>query len=100
MYVIKANTKDWMDEEKMKEFMLRLRLSLLVLVSIQPILLKNQVKQTNLELLVVPGGSTKELQPLDIGVNQDVQVICCHSPTECIRQGVKALDPRTQDCKK
>ncbi|KAA8589771.1 hypothetical protein FQN60_013136 [Etheostoma spectabile] len=31
---------------------------------------KNQVKQTNSELAIIPGGLTKELQPLDIGVNR------------------------------
>ena len=31
---------------------------------------KKQVKQTNSVLAVIPGGLTKELQPLDIGVNR------------------------------
>ena len=31
---------------------------------------KKQVKQTNLVLAVIPGGLTKELQSLDIGVNR------------------------------
>ncbi|KAK6320151.1 hypothetical protein J4Q44_G00092580 [Coregonus suidteri] len=43
--VIKASPKGWMDEE-------------------------NMMKQTNSELAVIPGGLTKELQPLDIGVNR------------------------------
>ena len=31
---------------------------------------KKQVKQTNSELAIIPSGLTKELQPLDIGVNR------------------------------
>ena len=31
---------------------------------------KTQVKQTNSVLAIIPGGLTKELQPLDIGVNR------------------------------
>ncbi|KAJ1178648.1 hypothetical protein NDU88_003891 [Pleurodeles waltl] len=31
---------------------------------------KNQVKQMNSELAIIPGGLTKGLQPLDIGVNR------------------------------
>ena len=32
--------------------------------------MKSQVKKTNSELAIIPGGLTKELQPLDIGVNR------------------------------
>lgn len=35
---------------------------------------KTQVKQTNSELAVIPGGLTKELQPLDIGINRSFKV--------------------------
>ncbi|KAJ1144883.1 hypothetical protein NDU88_011177 [Pleurodeles waltl] len=35
---------------------------------------KNQVKQMNSELAIIPGGLTKELQPLDIGVNRAFKV--------------------------
>lgn len=35
---------------------------------------KHQVKQMNSELAVIPGGLTKELQPLDIGVNRAFKV--------------------------
>ena len=35
---------------------------------------KNKVKQTNSELAIIPGGLTKELQPLDIGVNRAFKV--------------------------
>uniref|UniRef100_A0A1A8C2A2 DDE-1 domain-containing protein n=1 Tax=Nothobranchius kadleci TaxID=1051664 RepID=A0A1A8C2A2_NOTKA len=35
---------------------------------------KKQVKQMNSELAVIPGGLTKELQPLDIGVNRAFKV--------------------------
>lgn len=35
---------------------------------------KNQVKQMNSELAIIPGGLTKDLQPLDIGVNRAFKV--------------------------
>ena len=35
---------------------------------------KNQVQQMNSELAIIPGGLTKELQPLDIGVNRAFKV--------------------------
>ncbi len=35
---------------------------------------KTQVKQTNLELAIIPGGLTKELQLLDISVNRSFKV--------------------------
>ncbi|XP_051919102.1 activating signal cointegrator 1 isoform X2 [Hippocampus zosterae] len=35
---------------------------------------KNQVKQMNSELAVIPGGLTKELQPLDVGINRAFKV--------------------------
>ena len=35
---------------------------------------KNMVKQMNAVLAVIPGGLTKELQPLDIGVNRPFKV--------------------------
>ncbi|KAK6299839.1 hypothetical protein J4Q44_G00298720 [Coregonus suidteri] len=64
--VIKASPKGWMDEEKMTP-------SLLIYDSMRAHItnaVKKQVKQTNSELAVIPGGLTKELQPLDIGVNR------------------------------
>uniref|UniRef100_A0A1A8Q6G8 DDE-1 domain-containing protein n=1 Tax=Nothobranchius rachovii TaxID=451742 RepID=A0A1A8Q6G8_9TELE len=35
---------------------------------------KIQVKRMNTELTIIPGGLTKELQPLDIGVNRSFKV--------------------------
>ena len=35
---------------------------------------KNQVKQTNSELVIISGGLTKELQPLHIGDNRAFKV--------------------------
>ena len=35
---------------------------------------KAQVKKTNLELAIIPGGLTKELQPLDIGANRSFEI--------------------------
>lgn len=35
---------------------------------------KKQVKQINRELAAIPGGLTKELQPLDIGVSRPFKV--------------------------
>lgn len=82
--VIKANPKGWMDEEKMSEWLREIYVkrqggffhtapSLLIYDSMRAHItdaVKKQVKQTNSELAVIPGGLTKELQPLDIGVNR------------------------------
>ncbi|KAJ8009155.1 hypothetical protein DPEC_G00085960 [Dallia pectoralis] len=86
--IIKANPKGWMDEEKMSEWLREIyarRLdgffhkspSLLICDSMDAHLtnaVKNQVKQTNSELAIIPGGLTKELQPRDIGVNRAFKV--------------------------
>ncbi|KAJ8349892.1 hypothetical protein SKAU_G00250220 [Synaphobranchus kaupii] len=82
--VIKANPKGWMDEEKMSEWLREIYVkrpggffhtapSLLIYDSMRAHItdaVKKQVKQTNSELAVIPGGLTKELQPLDIGFNR------------------------------
>ncbi|KAG5831790.1 hypothetical protein ANANG_G00282950 [Anguilla anguilla] len=82
--IIRANPKGWMDEENMREWLREIYVnrpdgffhkypSLLICDSMRAHLtdaVKNQVKQTNSELAVIPGGLTKELQPLDIGVNR------------------------------
>ncbi|CAM4731030.1 unnamed protein product [Leuciscus chuanchicus] len=82
--VIKANPKGWMDEEKMSEWLREIyvkRLGGFFHTAPSPLIydsmrahiidaVKKQVKQTNSELAVIPGGLTKELQPLDIGVNR------------------------------
>ncbi|KAG5263266.1 hypothetical protein AALO_G00262940 [Alosa alosa] len=82
--IIKANPKGWMDEEKMSEWLREIYVkrpdgffhnypSLLIYDSMRAHLtdaVKNQVKQTNSVLAVILGGLTKELQPLDIGVNR------------------------------
>ncbi|KAK6317614.1 hypothetical protein J4Q44_G00130140 [Coregonus suidteri] len=82
--VIKASPKGWMDEEKMSEWLREIYVkrpggffhtapSLLIYDSMRAHItdaVKKKVKQTNSELAVIPGGLTKELQPLDIGVNR------------------------------
>lgn len=82
--IIKANPKGWMDEEKMSEWLREVYVkrpggffhqipSMLIFDSMRAHLtdaVKTQVKQTNSVLAVIPGGLTKELQPLDIGVNR------------------------------
>ena len=82
--VIKVNPKGWMDEEKMSEWLREIYVkrpggffhtvpSLLIFDSMRAHftdVVKKQVKQTNSVLAVIPGGLTKELQPLDIGVNR------------------------------
>ena len=82
--VIKVNPKGWMDEEKMSEWLREIYVkrpggffhtapSLLIYDSMRAHftdVVKKQVKQTNSVLAVIPGGLTKELQPLDIGVNR------------------------------
>ncbi|KAF4093698.1 hypothetical protein AMELA_G00004910 [Ameiurus melas] len=86
--IIKANPKGWMDEEKMSEWLREVYVrrpdgfshkspSLLICDSIRAHLtdtVKTQVKQTNSELAIIPGGLTKELQPLDIGVTRSFKV--------------------------
>lgn len=82
--VIKANSKGWMDEEKMSEWLREIYVkrpggffhtapSLLIYDSMRAHItehVKKQVKHTNSVLAVIPGGLTKELQPLDVGVNR------------------------------
>ncbi|XP_072769637.1 pogo transposable element with KRAB domain [Nerophis lumbriciformis] len=86
--VIKANTKGWMDEDKMSDWLTEVYVkrpdgflhkspSLLICDSMRAHLtdtVKTQMKQTNSELVIIPGGFTKELQPLDIGVNRAFKV--------------------------
>ncbi|XP_013880698.1 uncharacterized protein LOC106529748 [Austrofundulus limnaeus] len=82
--VIKANSKGWMDEEKMSEWLREIYVkrpggffhtapSLLIYDSMRSHITDNvqkQVKRTNSVLAVIPGGLTKELQPLDVGINR------------------------------
>lgn len=86
--IVKANQKGWMDEEKMREWLREVYVkrpdgffhaspSLLICDSMRSHLtttVKNQVKQMNSELAIIPGGLTKELQSLDIGVNRAFKV--------------------------
>lgn len=81
---IKANSKGWMNEEKMSEWLREIYIkrpggflhagpSLLICDSLRSHItdgVKKQVKHTNSVLAVIPGGLTKELQPLDVGVNR------------------------------
>ncbi|KAF4083566.1 hypothetical protein AMELA_G00143600 [Ameiurus melas] len=86
--ILKANQKGWMDEEKMREWLREVYVkrldvffhaspSLLICDSMRAHLtatVKNEVKQMNSELAIIPGGLTKELQPLGIGVNRAFKV--------------------------
>ena len=86
--VIKANPKGWMDEEMMNDWLREIYVkrpdgffhispSLLIYDSMRAHLtntVKAQVKKTNSELAIIPGGLTKELQPIDIGVNRSFKV--------------------------
>ena len=86
--VIKANPKGWMDKEMMNDWLREIYVkrpdgffhispALLIYDSMHAHLtntVKAQVKKTNSELAIIPGGLTKELQPLDIGVNQSFKV--------------------------
>lgn len=47
---------------------------LLICNSMRTNTVKTQVKQTNSELEIIPGGLTKELQLRDIGVNRSFKV--------------------------
>jgi len=82
--IIKANPKGWMDEEMMSDWLREVYVkrpdgffhkspSLLIYDSMRAHLtdaVKAKVKKTNSELAIIPGGLTKELQPLDIGINR------------------------------
>lgn len=82
--VIKANSKGWMDEEMMSVWLREIYVkrpggffhvapSLLICDSMRAHItdgVKKQVRHTNSVLAVIPGGMTKELQPLDVGVNR------------------------------
>mgnify|MGYP003530257762 FL=1 len=86
--ILKANPKGWMDEEKMSEWLREVYImrpdgffhqypSLLICDSMRAHLtdtVKVQVEATNSVLAIIPGGLTKELQPLDIGVNRSFKV--------------------------
>ncbi|RVE56245.1 hypothetical protein OJAV_G00219260 [Oryzias javanicus] len=89
--IIKANEKGWMDEDMMKEWLKLVYVrrpggffhtspSLLICDSMRAHLtadVKQKVKQMNATLAVIPGGLTKELQPLDIGVNRPFKPCAC-----------------------
>lgn len=82
--VIKVNPKGWMDEEKISEWLKEVYVrrpggffhaapSMLIYDSMWAHITESvttQVKRTNSVLAVIPGGLTKELQPLDIGVDR------------------------------
>jgi len=82
--IVKVNPKGWMGEEKMSEWLREIYArrpdgffhtspALLIYDSMCAHLtetVKSQVKKTNSKLTVTPGGLTKELQPLDTGVDR------------------------------
>ncbi|XP_077453569.1 NEDD8-activating enzyme E1 catalytic subunit isoform X3 [Stigmatopora argus] len=82
--IVKVNPKGWMDEEKMRDWLRDVYVkrpdgffhgspSVLICDSMRAHLtatVKNQIMKRNSELAVIPGGLTKELQPLDIGINR------------------------------
>ena len=82
--IVKANPQGWMDEEMMSDWLrevyvkrpdgfFRKSPSLLIYDSMRADLIdavKAKVKKTNSDLAVIAGGLTKELQPLDIGINR------------------------------
>uniref|UniRef100_A0A1A8DN46 DDE-1 domain-containing protein n=1 Tax=Nothobranchius kadleci TaxID=1051664 RepID=A0A1A8DN46_NOTKA len=68
--IIKMNPKGWMDEDMMAVVAAG---AMLICDSMRAHLtdaVKIQVKRMNTELTIIPGGLTKELQPLDIGMNR------------------------------
>ena len=81
--IIKANPKGWMDEEMISDWLREVYVkrpdgffhkspSLLIYDSMRAHLIdavKAKVKKTYSDLAVITGGLTKELQPLDIGIN-------------------------------
>lgn len=85
--IIKADPKGCVDEEKMNEWLREVYVKRpdaffhkspsLLICNMRAHLtdtVKTQVKRTNSELAIIPGGLTKELQPLDIGVNRSFKL--------------------------
>eukprot|EP00745_Piridium_sociabile_P004432 TRINITY_DN12639_c0_g2_i1.p1 TRINITY_DN12639_c0_g2~~TRINITY_DN12639_c0_g2_i1.p1 ORF type:complete len:252 (+),score=34.01 TRINITY_DN12639_c0_g2_i1:61-816(+) len=86
--VIKVNKKGWMDETVMKTWLtecygkrpggfFRRNKAMLVLDSMRAHItdpVKEAIRSTNSILAVIPGGTTKYLQPLDISVNRAFKV--------------------------
>ena len=86
--IIKTNSKGWMDEKLMIEWLkeayvkwpdgfFHIQQSLLVFDSIRAHItdtMKVHVQKTNWKLAVIPGGLTKNLQPLDIGINRSFKL--------------------------
>ena len=86
--IFKANPKGWMDEEMMSDWLQEVYVkrpdgffhkspSLLIYDSMCAHLtdaVKAKVKKTNSELAIIPGGLTKKLQSLDIGINRPFMV--------------------------
>uniref|UniRef100_A0A1A8I0R2 DDE-1 domain-containing protein n=1 Tax=Nothobranchius kuhntae TaxID=321403 RepID=A0A1A8I0R2_NOTKU len=82
--IIKMNPKGWMDEDMMAAWLREVYTkrrdgffhtspAMLICDSMRAHLtdaVKIQVKRMDTELTILPGGLTKELQPLDIGVNR------------------------------
>ena len=82
--IIKANPKGWMDEEMISDWLREVYVKrpdgffhkspyLLIYDSMRAHLIdavKAKVKKTYSDLAVITGGLTKELQPLDIGINR------------------------------
>ncbi|KAJ1198869.1 hypothetical protein NDU88_002708 [Pleurodeles waltl] len=105
--IVKANQKGWMDEENMREWLREVYVkrpdgffhaspSLLICDSMRSHLtatVKNQVKQMNSELAIIPGGLTKELQPLDVGVNRAFKVSALTVGRAFAKAGIIAEQP-------
>ncbi|XP_077573837.1 uncharacterized protein LOC144197115 isoform X2 [Stigmatopora nigra] len=78
--VVKTNQNGWMDQDKMRDWLRQVYVerpdgspSLLICDSMPGHLsveVANHVMDMNSELVVIPRGLTKELQPLDIGVKR------------------------------
>ncbi|KAK7088131.1 hypothetical protein V1264_022083 [Littorina saxatilis] len=89
--VIKVNVKGWMDETMMHNWLaecftkrpggfFRRAKTLLVMDSMRAHItvgVKQAVKSANALLAVIPGGTTKFLQPLDISVNRSFKASLC-----------------------
>ena len=81
--IVRAREKGWITEERMLEWLKIVRgrrprvflnqPSMLVLVAFKGHLtdsVKNQLRKMNTELVVMPGGITSVLQPMDLSINK------------------------------
>ena len=99
--VVHVNPKGWMDESTMKKWLaecfakrpggfFRRSKTLLIFDSMRAHItegVKQAIKSTNAILAVIPGGTTKLIQPLDIGINRSFKANLCQLWEQWMTEG-------------